>query len=524
MISYFPVVTGSLSVSGSVNISGGITASGGITISGSIASASFASTASFVALAQSASNAVSAATASFANTLTVAGNLTAQTLVVQTITSSVDFVTGSTRFGSILGNTHTFTGSVLVTGSIITDSVITSNTTIGAALPNTSGTSQSNGLRLRLTTAGDSTAVIDYGTAGGNGGWIQATNKSDLATNYNLLLNPNGGNIGVGTTSPNDFIDAGLGLAIISTSGRTGLSIGSTQGTANEVLGRLSFTNTNSTNIGSKRLAYISGVRGTTNNSAYLEFGTANDGLGSQRMVISQAGNIGIGVSSPRASLQVSNSTEGIATIPSLGQTGSYTSLYLTNLNPSYGLLMGSINNGNSWIQVQRTDGSATAYDLQLQPNGGSVNIGSTLITPRQLGKSFSQTSGGGTGTSIIDTGITYNTGDFGGYGRGVTYQVAYVANPNQGGSAGYFAQYMGILMVYTGYNGSAVTTYIQYTQLAAGNNIGGLTLTPVFWNGSSEVSTVGVYTTGYQIRLKISGYNSSFTGGDQSVYLTRLM
>jgi hypothetical protein len=118
MISYFPVVTGSLTVSGSVNISGGITALGGISISGSIDSASYASTASFVALAQSASNAVSAQTASFANTLTVAGNLTAQTLVVQTITSSVDFVTGSTRFGSLAANTHVFTGSVLMSGSV----------------------------------------------------------------------------------------------------------------------------------------------------------------------------------------------------------------------------------------------------------------------------------------------------------------------------------------------------------------------------------------------------------------------
>jgi hypothetical protein len=44
--------------------------------------------------------------------LIVTGSITAQTLVVQTITSSVDFVTGSTRFGSILGNTHVFSGSV----------------------------------------------------------------------------------------------------------------------------------------------------------------------------------------------------------------------------------------------------------------------------------------------------------------------------------------------------------------------------------------------------------------------------
>jgi hypothetical protein len=44
--------------------------------------------------------------------LTTTGTITAQTLVVQTITSSVDFVTGSTRFGSSLSNTHVFSGSV----------------------------------------------------------------------------------------------------------------------------------------------------------------------------------------------------------------------------------------------------------------------------------------------------------------------------------------------------------------------------------------------------------------------------
>jgi hypothetical protein len=77
-----------------------------------------AQTASFVANAQSASNAVTAQTASFANAFTVAGTLTAQTLVVQTITSSVDYVTGSTRFGSLSSNTHVFTGSLAITGGL----------------------------------------------------------------------------------------------------------------------------------------------------------------------------------------------------------------------------------------------------------------------------------------------------------------------------------------------------------------------------------------------------------------------
>jgi hypothetical protein len=130
----------------------------------------------------------------------------------------------------------------------------------------------------------------------------------------NLLFISSSGNVGIGTISPSDFIDATSGVVIIAASGRSGLSLGSTQGTADEPLGRLSFTNTNSTNAGGKRLAYISGIRGTTNNSAYLEFGTANDGLGAQRMVITKAGNVGIGTSSPSARLHTEVAVESPTT------------------------------------------------------------------------------------------------------------------------------------------------------------------------------------------------------------------
>jgi hypothetical protein len=49
--------------------------------------------------------------------LTTTGTITSQTLVVQTITSSVSYLTGSTQYGSVLTNTHQFTGSVGITGS-----------------------------------------------------------------------------------------------------------------------------------------------------------------------------------------------------------------------------------------------------------------------------------------------------------------------------------------------------------------------------------------------------------------------
>ena len=78
-------------------------------------SASYAITASYVLNAISASY---AATASSADDFTVRGTLTAQRIVVQTITSSTEYVTGSTIFGSLISNTHQFTGSVSITGSL----------------------------------------------------------------------------------------------------------------------------------------------------------------------------------------------------------------------------------------------------------------------------------------------------------------------------------------------------------------------------------------------------------------------
>jgi len=78
-------------------------------------SASYAITASYVLNAISSSY---AATASSADDFTVRGTLTAQRIVVQTITSSTEYVTGSTIFGSLLSNTHQFTGSVSITGSL----------------------------------------------------------------------------------------------------------------------------------------------------------------------------------------------------------------------------------------------------------------------------------------------------------------------------------------------------------------------------------------------------------------------
>jgi hypothetical protein len=48
-------------------------------------------------------------------------------------------------------------------------------------------------------------------------------------------------------------------------------------------------------------------------------------------------------------------------------------------------MIMGVINNGNSYIQVQRIDSTATAYNLLLQPSGGNVGIGIATANPSTL-------------------------------------------------------------------------------------------------------------------------------------------
>ncbi len=61
------------------------------------------------------------------NNLLVLGTITAQNLIVQTITSSTQHITGSTRFGSLLTNTHDFTGSVRITSSLTVNGPIDIN-------------------------------------------------------------------------------------------------------------------------------------------------------------------------------------------------------------------------------------------------------------------------------------------------------------------------------------------------------------------------------------------------------------
>jgi len=70
----------------------------------------------------------------------------------------------------------------------------------GAAFPATSGTSQTGALRLEQD---GSNICTDFGSNNALGAWLQVTNKANLAGIFPLLINPNGGNLLIGTTTDN---------------------------------------------------------------------------------------------------------------------------------------------------------------------------------------------------------------------------------------------------------------------------------------------------------------------------------
>ncbi|MHA8079773.1 hypothetical protein VR610_01320 [Aquirufa regiilacus] len=89
-----------------------------------------------------------------------------------------------------------------------------------AADPATSGATANGILRLSGTTG---IHVLDMGVSlTSTYGWIQARSESAYGTNYNLILNPNGGNVGIGTTTPTAKLNlVGGGIRIATGFGNT---------------------------------------------------------------------------------------------------------------------------------------------------------------------------------------------------------------------------------------------------------------------------------------------------------------
>ena len=188
----------------------------------------------------------------------------------------------------------------------------------------------------------------------------------------NLFVNEN---VGIGTTSPNT--PAGnKSLHIAGTTGAELILERDDSGVAaDDFIGGLAFLNSD----GSNTPPHYLGITARATNefgASQLEFFSSFEQYpsGTPDMVLDTSGNVGIGIDTPQTLLNV-NSLSG-TTYPTLGTASGVIAISINELHGMYLGVDGA--SGNGWIQAMREDATATAYNLILQPSGGSVGIGTT--------------------------------------------------------------------------------------------------------------------------------------------------
>jgi hypothetical protein len=261
-------ITGSLSITGSATTIGATTLSGSLTVSGS---------------ATTIGTTVLSGSLTVSGSITSTSTITAQTLVVQTITSSVLYSSGSNVFGNALSNTQVMTGSVGITGSLTLNNI---------AIP-TSASLASTYLQLA---GGTLTGTL--------------TTNTPLAINLNYAGSVN--DIQLGAATPLRIVNQAYNTVLfqVNNSGSVGVN-GSPTGTYGtlSVFGGVSIKDDNNAKLEIGR--YSSGASNSYiklgANSNSLRFTNATDAT--DIMVLTNSGSLGLGVTSPRSILEVQKTT-----------------------------------------------------------------------------------------------------------------------------------------------------------------------------------------------------------------------
>lgn len=204
--------------------------------------------------------------------------------------------------------------------------------------PATTGTTQTNGI-LRLGTNTSNSSVFDMGlyNAAPFGAWLQAQNGGDFSdhTLYPIVLQPNGGNVGIGTTNPGQLLEVRRDQAgtatiakVINSNSTTGTQARFDLATATPNAYSIMSVTENGGGVASFELSTGDGI----SNGMYFTAGSASTSQPFifrqstlERMRIAANGNVGIGTASPPARL----------TIRDQHQSGYYGNIQLSSMSGS---------------------------------------------------------------------------------------------------------------------------------------------------------------------------------------------
>ena len=231
----------------------------------------------------------------------------------------------------------TATGNVIVgtTTTNYSTGKLTVRQTPGA--PATTGTATTN-VGLRVTTNTSNSQALDFGVYNVSpyGSWIQAINSGDLSSTYPIILNPNGGNVGIGTAPATWAKLDILGSGGAQTGATQALQVKAPSATAGEGVGiRL-----NAASGSHEAVGIIGMVNNPSGNAGAMTFHTYNLGATiPEAMRIDNLGNVGIGTATPGHRLDV----EGGNNVFDLARFGSSAS---DNSEVTIGYFDANANNG----------------------------------------------------------------------------------------------------------------------------------------------------------------------------------
>ena len=355
--------------------------------------------------------------------LNTVGTITATTLVVQTITSSVTAMTGSTKFGQLPTNTHQFTGSVLISGS---------NVLIGSAV--------SNGFRFKVSNNGAEEWALNPGDSSNLNNHVNYNRNTSAYIGANYLAATHSflqGNVGIGTSSPQSILHSVRSNSVTASSGTTpsgyALSFGSVDGNNGGVWFSGDFG-------GDQGICGINGSR-TSGYQTELAFYTNNTNSArafSERMRITAAGNVGIGTANPVGPLMIAVPAVGSAIGASNAQTAyDYSRFRIKHYTDSnLGISIGYAGSNLTYIQTGYNEGSVAP--LTINPYGGEVRVGTSGLKFSNGSTALNYYEEGTFTPTGINTNFSAVTPTWGRYvriGNQVTINVRWDVTPNGTGT-----------------------------------------------------------------------------------------
>jgi hypothetical protein len=382
MIIHNPILTGSFTVNGTdvssiTSSAASITALNSYTASQNILNGTYATTGSNTFRAPQTIN----------SNLIVTGSITAQTLVVQTVSSSVIYSSGSNVFGNNIANTQVFTGSMNLTGS------------------------------LTVTTIGTELQVTSTGVNLGNALTDSHVISGSLTVNPGGLFVSSSGLVGINNTSPTYKLD--IRNDVLATTSLDPITLRLYNN--NDGGSAIYFNNGVS---GQSKISFGVESTGAGTDDTYLGFSTGPNATLSERMRITSGGNIGIGVTNPAFPLEVYLNSSTAYTSTSRGNvmrlynpnssSNIFAGIELGGAGPSNDGLAGInavVTSAGSAALTFYTRDSSTFGEKMRITSGGNVGIGTSTPSYKldvvSLGSPSARVRNGdlgGTATLLLET------------------------------------------------------------------------------------------------------------------------